>query len=462
MPVSYSFRPAWDARKKTDEVSKLPSPRSVSPPKLPNSPFSLSYFSFPAPSINLNTASSVQQPLAYKPSLSQLSFPTPPTNPTSASPVSPLHALDSFSLPLNTLDIESAPRFPQLEPQSVPSRLDHSSSMPTNLYHSRFASTLQSSPTPPTMPTPSSRAPQLDFPSHLRPPVSAANRLLAWTTPYAQKQRSALESSLPPALVNKAYHVVYSALAPATRSTYGAGLLRFTQFCDSWKINEQDRMPASAALIAAFVAQCIGAYSGKTVNSWLAGLRSWHIMNRAPWHGDDNWVHLARTTANKQGTAFKRPLRAPVSLEHLRVLRRNLDITSSFHAAVWATALVTLFGCRRLGETTVKALANFNPALHVTHDAPVSFRQLPNGSTSASIHIPWTKTTKHEGATIIITSRNDDLCPVTALRNHLAINNNAPSSMSFFAYKDADGSFVHMLRARFLDIITGTQQQTPN
>ena len=32
---------------------------------------------------------------------------------------------------------------------------------------------------------------------------------------------------------------------------------------------------------------------------------SWHIINYAPWYGDDSWVHLACTSANKEGTKHK-------------------------------------------------------------------------------------------------------------------------------------------------------------
>lgn len=156
----------------------------------------------------------------------------------------------------------------------------------------------------------------------------------------------------------------------------------------------------------------------------------------------------------KMGTAFKRPLRSPVSSNHLHVLRRNLDLSLPFHAAIWATALVTFFGCRRLGETTVKSLTTFDPLYHVTRTAIVTFRDLPNGSSSASFRIPWTKTTKQDGATIIITSRDDELCPVAALRNHLSINHAAPSSMSFFAYQNHDSSFSHMLRGTFFHCLS--------
>ena len=369
MLVNFSFRPAWDARKKMDEVqpTRRPSPRPVSLPKFPNTHFTMP-FSPPSPNTNPNFSSPVPPSATSKFSLSHLSFPT--LHASSAPFVSTLHG--SLSSPLS-LDIDSC----SLQSVQPPPLLDRTSTVPPNAYHRRFLSTLETLPLiQPMTPKLSSRAPQLDFPSHLRPPVSAADRLMAWTTPYAQQQRSTLEASLPPALLNKAYLTTHSALAPSTRSVYGAGLLRFTQFCDSWKINEQDRMPASAVLLTAFASQCTGSYSGKTINSWLAGLRSWPILNRAPWHGNDDWVRLARTTASKQGTAFKHPLWVPVSLEHLHILHCGLDLTNPFHAAVWATALTTFFDCRCLGETTVKSLASFDPAFHVTRNTSTSFHQL--------------------------------------------------------------------------------------
>ena len=321
MPVSYSFRPAWDARKKTKEVQPthaLPL-QPIPPSKLPKAPLSLSCLSFPSSAPN-----------------SDCSIPTVPSPITSNTFLSPI-ALNScthsssfvLSVPahndlLDTHTVESA-QFSHSYTAALP-----------NSYHRHFSSTLNSSLAPPAMPILSTRAPQLEFPTYLRPPVLAANHLLSWTTPYAQQQWSDLESKLPLDLVNKAYHVVHSSLAPATRSSYGAGLLRFIQFCDSWRIDEQDCMPASAALLTAFISQCAGFYLEKTIKSWLAALRSWHIENQAPWNGDDEWVQLARVSGNKQGTAFKCALRAPlaVSLDHLRFLRSKLDITTSFHAVM--------------------------------------------------------------------------------------------------------------------------------
>jgi len=126
-------------------------------------------------------------------------------------------------------------------------------------------------------------------------------------------------------------------------------------------------MPADYALLCAFIGEFKGLHSGNTIRSWLAGLRSWHLVNHAPWHGDDDWVHLAHTSANKEGTKHKLAPRAPVSIEHLSCLRRSLNLSSPFHAAVWAVALTTFFGCRCLGETTVTVGAAFDPKYHVLH-----------------------------------------------------------------------------------------------
>jgi len=184
-------------------------------------------------------------------------------------------------------------------------------------------------------------------------------------------------------------------------------------------------MPASTILITAFIAEHCGLNSGNTICSWLSGLRSWHVINQAPWHGDEEWVHLARVFANKSGTAHEHPPRAPVSLQHLLVLRGNISLSNPFHASIWAVALTTFFGCRRLGETTLKLATSFNPLYHVTRSSLVHFCSHRGGATSADFRIPWTKTTKQVGASVILTTREDDLCPVGAMHNHLRLDTGA-------------------------------------
>ena len=71
-------------------------------------------------------------------------------------------------------------------------------------------------------------------------------------------------------------------------------------------------MPASHALLCAFIAEHKGMSSGRTIKSWLSGIRAFHLVNQAEWLGDNAWVKMARITANKEGSHHKRVLSVPL------------------------------------------------------------------------------------------------------------------------------------------------------
>ena len=75
-----------------------------------------------------------------------------------------------------------------------------------------------------------------------------------------------------------------------------------------------------------------------------------------------------------------------------------------------------------------------------------------------SFRIPWTKTTKSEGASVILTARSDTLCPRRALENHLAINNDVPGSAALFAYRTESGGHKNMLKQTFLAFVMSIWQ----
>ena len=84
------------------------------------------------------------------------------------------------------------------------------------------------------------------------------------------------------------------------------------------------------------------------------------------------------------------------------------------------------------------------------------FRVLRDGTHSANFDIPWTKTTKELGATIILMARHDGdpLCPVTALKNHLETNSSIPASSALFAYNTSSGEPKNLLKNEFLSFVT--------
>jgi len=304
------------------------------------------------------------------------------------------------------------------------------------------------------LPTPAVRKPKGHIQSSvLRPSVPAADRLFNWKTPHGLEADNRLASELPTNLADSVHMSIRSYYAPNTKSTYGAGLIRFTEFCDKYHIAEIHRMPASWPLLCAFISEHRGRVSGNTVKTWMSGIHAWHTVNQAQWYGNHDWVSICRTAAKCDGTRFRRPLRAPVSIEHLLVLRDALDPSNSFHTAVWALALTCFFGCCRLGELTIPSKDGADPRYHVLASADVTFSHSREGARSASFDIPWTKTTREQGAKVIITARPDEaICPVKALFIHLkSINRACPRNMPLFSYHAPSGAWTPMVKKTFLD-----------
>ena len=284
-----------------------------------------------------------------------------------------------------------------------------------------------------------------------RPKVAAADRIHSWETPFSKKFKEELEDSLPPELVNTLQSTIYKALAPNTRNSYGAGIRKFSEFCDRFNIPEESRMPASNILLTAFVSEYSGTCSGSCIKNWMSGIKAWHDYNGAPWSGDSRLVHLARSTANKEGKTFSRPQRNPITTEHLRILRSNLNISNPSDAATWAIASCAFWGCRRLGELTIPSRSSFDPKFHMSRSSQAKPKFNSNTLISISLDIPWTKSMKEKGGRIVLTARPDELCPVAALLNHLHVNNGIPLNLPFFTSIAPDGSFQLPVKKDFLD-----------
>ncbi|KAJ7052639.1 hypothetical protein C8F01DRAFT_1331752 [Mycena amicta] len=161
---------------------------------------------------------------------------------------------------------------------------------------------------------------------------------------------------------------VSNGLVKKSQSTYAAGLLRFTQFCDERGISEDRRMPADATLLACFISSSIGAHGLACAKNWLNGVHYWHIINNAPWHGDGPLIRKILCAIDKENPS-KLPSRGPITKAHLQCLRRNLDITSPQDAVFWALACCAFWGCRRLGELTLETISGFDGKHHNTKRA---------------------------------------------------------------------------------------------
>jgi len=100
----------------------------------------------------------------------------------------------------------------------------------------------------------------------LCPHVSAADCCLHWLTPYGLNHMDMLATHMPHTLVTQQRVVLVKAIKPKTLSNYGAGLLRFTQFCDKFDIPESLPMPCPEWFLSIFImTHGAGSVSGGTL-----------------------------------------------------------------------------------------------------------------------------------------------------------------------------------------------------
>lgn len=178
-----------------------------------------------------------------------------------------------------------------------------------------------------------------------RPFVPAQDRIYKWTSPYALLYAAEGRSLLSERAFNHMQQVILASVDYKTRVTDAAGLLRFTQYCDEFNIPEISRMPASDALLAAFVSS--GAAKVSSAQHWVDGLHLWHDVHGAPWNGGsllDRALTGVRKLAPPRSHRSPRP---PVTYEHMEALLQHLDFSNTKDCAVWAVASIAFWSCCR-------------------------------------------------------------------------------------------------------------------
>ena len=290
--------------------------------------------------------------------------------------------------------------------------------------------------TPDASPTAASPAPYQQnltpTPSSLRPHCLAKDRLRKWT-PAAPAHASPGTHALSEAEREQIKDTMLHAWEEETRLSYGAGLLMWHCFCDSKGLPEAERAPASQALLSAFVAHMASAYSGKTISSYLHGVRAWHILHGLPWVLEKVEMDTMLRAADKlTPSTSKRAKRRPYTPEFISAIRRQLDLNKPLDAAVFACLTTCFYASVRLGEFTVRTLSSFDPNVHIT-TRHLSYDQDRNNLKVTVLHLPRMKSAGNEGEDVYWASQNDDTDPTAALEHHLQVNQ--PSEAShLFAY----------------------------
>ncbi|KAG6331452.1 hypothetical protein ID866_7641 [Astraeus odoratus] len=86
-------------------------------------------------------------------------------------------------------------------------------------------------------------------------------------------------------------NVIGASWTDKTKETYGAGLLFYHVYCDLNSISKQQQAPLSQLILATFLANCAGSYSGSALNNYVAGLCTWHILHGLSWNVNNDELH---------------------------------------------------------------------------------------------------------------------------------------------------------------------------
>ena len=124
------------------------------------------------------------------------------------------------------------------------------------------------------------------------------------------------------------------------------------------------------------------------------------------------------------------PGHLPITVDHLKVIQRSLDLSTKDHVMLWATCCLGFFGFLRAGEFTVNSV--FDPNIHLTV-TDLQADSLVNPS-CFKIHLKCSKTDPFRvGCDIYVGRGVGSVCPITALRNYPSLRGSAPGPLFLFS-----------------------------
>ncbi|CAE7121611.1 unnamed protein product [Rhizoctonia solani] len=256
-----------------------------------------------------------------------------------------------------------------------------------------------------------------------------------------------IESSTDP-LLHGAINILPNAFAKSTLNGYSSTIQRFLTFCSDQNIPAARIFPSDEVVLCAFAASFAHRASGGSLANTMAALKAWHALHNMPWNGGPRLSYLTKGVANCAPLAATRPIRPGVTIAHLRDLHEALDLSNAKDAAIYAIACVAFWGMCRLGELLGSSRLKHDPSKLPSRS---SLKGMPLVGQPLDLHLPCTKTSQREGATIRLLPQNGRTDPIYAVSNHLYVNSSNQTSDHLFAYRsDALGPPRCITKEQFL------------
>ena len=209
------------------------------------------------------------------------------------------------------------------------------------------------------------------------------------------------------------HHYLDHALAPSTQATYRAAWASYLNFCRAHFISP---LPPSEIKLAAYAAYLADRHiTHNTIRVYLPGIayHSLRLGHKIDLHALPDLHYVLRGIRRVQGTSLSRPLRDPVTSQHMLAIRAYLANVFSAHDAcmLWAALTSAFFGLLRASEYTSPSSSTSSPGTllrsHVSFATDLS---------RATLLLPISKTDQFgRGVNIALFALPSPLCPVSAL-----------------------------------------------
>ena len=215
-------------------------------------------------------------------------------------------------------------------------------------------------------------------------------------------------------------------LAESSRRTYSSGQKKYWSFCSLFPalFLSSPPLPASEFQLMMFISWLAQSVSPSTVAVYLTSVRSLHIDlgYEDPTRNKPRlrWV----LQGIKRSRASSRAPRRPITLDILCAIHHTLATANpSFDSVMfWAVCSLAFFGFLRVSEFT--SSVPFNPVRHLS---PTDVEFLPgHPSPGIRLRIKMSKTDPlGAGHHVYIGRTSNQLCPVQAIENFLALRGSA-------------------------------------
>ena len=185
-----------------------------------------------------------------------------------------------------------------------------------------------------------------------------------------------------------------------------------------------------------------------TIRTYLAAVRHAQVVRGLPEPREQSTLPCLRLMQG--GVRRNRAQRgAPPSKQRLPItppILRQIHVSwgeGHDNRMLWAAALSYFFGFFRAGEKTVPSATSFDPAVHLAWGNVASDREY--SPSVIHFYLKCSKTDQFsQGVSVYLGATDNDLCPVAAILEYVAIRGDSPGP--FFRFADE----TPLTKARFI------------